>query len=267
MPETVLPPAQDRRAPTVSVVMPAHNSARFVEESVASVVAQTFGDWELIVVDDASADDTPAILARLAAADQRIRIERLEIQAGPGMARNHGMRLAAGRFLAFLDSDDLWTPDKLECQLEFMRQGDRAFTYTQYIKVGEDGQAGGAPIPMPPRSDYAATLKHCCMSTPTVMLDRERLGALEMPPLSRGEDHVLWLAALQRTPYAWLLPEPLVKVRVHAGSLSYNKLRKAAAQWRVYRETLGLGFWRALWCFAHYACHGLLKLRLPRPAG
>lgn len=251
-------------APQVSVVMPAYNSAAWIRDAVASVKAQTFEDWELIVVDDASDDDTPAVLRELAAGDARIHTVSLSNNQGAGEARNAGIAKARGRYLAFLDSDDRWLPEKLERQLRFMRDGDRAFTFTRYIKVNAQGERLGGAIEMPERTAYRDVLKHCCMATPTVMFDREQLNDIRMPALTHGEDHVLWLSMLKQTPYAYCLQEELTRVLIRPESLSGNKLHKARKQWGVYRQALGLPLPAALWYWMHYAFHGIVKYRRAR---
>ena len=246
---------------SVSVVMPAYNSAAWLRAAVASVAAQTFQDWELVIVDDGSSDATPELARELAAGDARIRALFEPANKGAGAARNAGIAAAHGRYLAFLDSDDVWSPDKLRRQLHFMREGDRAFTFTRYRKVDAQGRRLGGTIKMPDRVAYTDVLKHCCMSTPTVMLDRDRLKDIRMPELSHGEDHVLWLSMLEQTPHAHCLQEELTQVLVRPDSLSGDKLHKARMQWGVYRRTLGLPFFAALWYWLHYAFHGALKYR------
>lgn len=245
-------------------MMPAYNAECHIRASVLSAVNQSFGDWELIIVDDHSSDSTRDIVCRLSAADARIRLEASEHRLGAGEARNRGMQQASGRFLAFLDSDDCWLPDKLERQIGFMRTRDYAFTFTRYRKVGEDGETLGGEIRMPDRVSYADVLKHCCMATPTVMLDRKHVGDIRMPALSRGEDHVFWLSALKRVPYAYCLQDVLTNVLVRRGSLSSGKLRKACSQWNIYRRVLKLGLFPALWYWLHYITYGLIKYRHPR---
>lgn len=248
-------------APLVSVVMPAYNSAAWIRNAVESVVAQTCDDWELIIVDDASSDTTPDIIRELAAREPRIQPIFESTNKGAGETRNLGIEAARGRYLAFLDSDDSWLAHKLERQLQFMRENNYTFTFTRYGKVNARGEPLGRAIKMPDKTAYNDVLKHCCMSTPTVVLERSRFSAIRMPALSHGEDHVLWLSLLKQTPHAYCLQEELTRVLVRPASLSANKLRKACMQWGIYRRTLGLTFFASLWYWLHYAYHGAVKYR------
>jgi glycosyltransferase involved in cell wall biosynthesis len=243
--------------------MPARNSARHLEQAIESVVRQTHRDWELIVVDDGSTDATWSILERLAARDARIRTLRLPHSAGPARARNLAIQLAAGRFIAFLDSDDVWLPAKLERQLDVMQRTGAVLSFTAYRKIDSHGNLGHSVIEVPPTVTYAELLKTNVIACLTAVYDALALGKMVMPEV-RHEDYALWLAILRRTFGAAGTPvaginEALACYRVHDSSVSHNKLKAAGMQWAVYRQVERLSLRRSLYYFLHYAWHGLRK--------
>ena len=253
--------------PQISIVTPTYNARAWFEKTIDTVSAQTFTDWEWIVVDDASVDATPDLIRRLAARDTRVRPVFSKENQGAGATRNIGVAKVRTRYLAFLDCDDLWEANKLEHQLNFMRERGYAVTYTCCRKINPKGEALGrnnGEISVPNKVAYIDVLKHCCISTSAVMLDRNQLQEIRMPKLSHGEDHVLWLSLLKQTPYAYCLPMTLVCIVIRPSSLSANKLRKAYKQWGVYRHALGFPPYKALWYWLHYVYHGVVKYRRPR---
>ena len=255
-------PASPRpEPPLVSVVMPARNAVRFIEQAIGSVLAQSHACWELVVVDDASSDGTAELVARAARADTRIRLIRLERRVGPGPARNVALADLRGAFVAFLDSDDMWLPDKLERQLRFMREHGVAFCIHGYRMIDEHGQERGRAIAVPERVDYELLLRHTIIAPVTVLLDRERVGPLEMPDLPQHEDLVLWFTILKRGIVAHGMPDELARYRIVKTSASRDKLRSARRMWRVYRRIEGLSFHRAAWCYSHYAWNAWRKYR------
>lgn len=247
----------DRRL--VSVITPAHNAERFLETTVRSVQAQTYPHWEMWVVDDVSTDRTAAIAEKLAAADPRVRLLRLGANQGPAGARNAGMDAARGRFVAFLDADDLWLPEKLSRQVAFMERTGSPFTYTGYRMIDEDGRELGRPVQVPESIDYRGLLKNTTIGCLTVMLDRQSLGASRMPALRRHEDLALWYELLKRGLAARGLPEDLALYRVVRGSRSADKVRTAAHMWKVYRKVEKLSLLDSLWCYTHYAFRAARK--------
>src|SRR5262245_6047882 len=146
--------------PTVSVITPAHNAARFLDRTIASVRAQTFEDWEMCIVDDGSSDATPEIVEKLAREDARLRLIRRARAGGPAAARNEGMDRSRGSYVAFLDSDDLWRPEKLAIQLETLRRTGSTFSYTAYSLIDEEDRPLGRGISAPPRMTYPELLKN-----------------------------------------------------------------------------------------------------------
>ena len=248
--------------PQVSVVTPAFNAERFLEETIRSVQSQTFGDWELIVVDDGSTDATRDIVTRLAGADPRIRLVAGRGRGGPAAARNRGIEEARGRYLAFLDGDDLWLPHKLEHQIEFMRARDAVFSFTSYSMIDEGGHPVGGTVRAPARLDYRGLLRNTIIGCLTVVLDRETIPHPRMPEMPQHEDLSLWYEILRGGVTAHGLPEVLARYRIVRGSASRNKFRSALHMWKVYRERERLPLPAAAWCYAHYAWNPYWKNRV-----
>lgn len=245
--------------PLVSVVTPAYNAARFLERTIESVRAQTFPDWEMLIVDDGSTDATREIVQRAASHDARVRPLATPGRQGPGGARNRGIEEARGRFLAFVDADDLWLPEKLERQLAFMRDRRSAFSFTGYSIIDENDQPIGRPVRVPARLDYRGLLANTIIGCLTVMLDRETVDSPRMPDLPQHEDLSLWFDILRTGVIAHGMPEILARYRIVRGSASRNKLRSALHVWKLYRERERLSLPRAAWCYAHYAWNAYRK--------
>ncbi len=248
----------------VSVVMPAHDVAPYLEASVSSVLAQTHTQLEVIVVDDASSDATAAIAARLAARDARVRVIRFRTNVGAARARNAGIETALGRYIAFLDSDDLWLPDKTARQLQAFRETGAALCYTGYGTIDEEGRVRNAAMHVPERVTHAELLNSNVIPCSSAMYDTRRVGKRYMPDIRKRQDYGLWLALLKDAerrshPAAVGIDEPLMLYRVRAQSVSSNKLSAARYQWRIYRELERLSLWRSFYCFAHYAILGAIK--------
>lgn len=267
----------------VSIVMPAYKAERFIAEAVASVRAQTYPQWELLIVDDCSPDGTWAEAERLAALDSRIRCQRTPKNVGAAGARNLALDLSRGQYIAFLDADDRWSPDKLEKQLRYMRENNAAIVCSGYEKMDENGLCAGRQVIPPLRAGYSDLLRTCSMGCLTVVYDAARTGLQHFPELHSNprhlarrlgivgerlgsEDYACWLMLLGRQQGSSAVvhgqQEVLAAYRVVQGSLSGNKLRSAAFQWHVYRRVLGMGRLRSLWYMGSYAWHGYRKYRI-----
>jgi teichuronic acid biosynthesis glycosyltransferase TuaG len=245
-------------APVVSIVTPAYNAAAHIAETISSVIAQTFPDWEMLIVDDCSRDKTVEVIDRFASLDSRVRLIKQRENGGPAAARQRGLDAAQGRYIAFLDSDDVWLPSKLERQLEFMRRHDAALSYTAYRRVSQDGSVVGRLIDVPESLGYSDLLKNTAIATSTAMVDKEKTGPFSMTR-TYYDDFALWLQLLRRGHVAFGLREDLMRYRVMARSVSRNKGRSAYWVWRTYRDIEKLNPIRAAWCFGHYAWHALGK--------
>lgn len=248
-------------APDFSIIMPTFNSRLYVEQSIRSVQAQTLTNWELLISDDGSKDDSRQLLEALAQSDSRIKIVFNDVNNGAGAVRNEAMGRAVGEYVAFLDSDDLWMPNKLEEQKKFMDNG-LDFSFAPYEVVNEAGQPTGIKVDCgaPLRVTYLDMLKkRATMGCLTVAVRRTALKNHRMPPIRQGQDYALWLRLLHGVPFASRMDMVLAQYRNVPGSISSNKVRKAARQWQIYREIEKLPMCKSLWYFANYAKNALLR--------
>lgn len=243
----------------VSVIMPSYNSGAFIAEAIHSVQQQTYLNWELLITDDASDDNTVEIANTFAAQDSRIRLFRLDENSGVAIARNHSIRQAKGRFFAFLDSDDCWHPEKLEKQLAFMRQQQCAFSFTAYQLMNSNGEISHRTISVPPEINHKQYLKNTIIGCLTVMLDKEKIGEFTFPNLRIRQDMALWLTILRNGTNAYGLNEVLAYYRLNPHSISANKINAAKTVWKVYRELEQLSLGRSLYNFIGYAFKAVKK--------
>ena len=234
----------------VSVVMPAYNCARWLYESVESVRAQTYTDWELLLVDDGSTDDTSIIAAELAHGDGRIRLFHTAGRQGPAAARNLALDNATGEYVAFLDADDFWLPEKLERQLLFMHENNAAFSCTAYRRVSAaTGETLGFVCPFP-KADYKKVLYYANpVGNSTAMYRREGLTDLRVPAIRKRNDFALWLSLLKRVDFAWGLAECLGGYRVRVDSVSADKWALLRYQWQLYRNVEKLNLYQCAQAF------------------
>ena len=241
----------------VSIITPAYNSARYLPDTIYSVQNQTFQNWELIVVDDASKDETCKVVENLMTNDSRIILLRQNENMGPSFARQQGIKIARGRFIAFLDSDDLWDEKKLTLQLRFMLENSYAFTCTAYEQIDEDGESRGHVLVPPEKADYDRVLLDCPIGNSTVMYDTQILGKCYGPDLKNREDYALWLKILKQEKYVFGLPIVLTKYRIRRGSQSRNKLKLVRYHWVLYRKVEHLSLIKSAY---HILIWGLIKL-------
>jgi teichuronic acid biosynthesis glycosyltransferase TuaG len=243
----------------VSIVMPAYNSEPWLADAIESVLTQIFRAWELLIVADTSRDRTLEVARHRAAEDPRIRVIHVERHGGRANARNLGMNAARGRFLAFLDSDDRWLPEKLGEQTGFMNSNDIGFSFTGYRHFRADGYLGPV-VRVPQKIGYEALLKGNVIGNLTVMIDREKI---RIPPfvqrVTEHEDYRAWLDILRRGVIAYGLQRDLARYRVSLEQASASKGHQAACVWKLYREVEHLPLPKAAWCFAHYSYKGFSK--------
>ncbi|MFB7394922.1 glycosyltransferase family 2 protein [Streptomyces sp. NPDC056191] len=256
--------------PLVSVVMPVYNSAATLGASVRSVLSQTHSDLELLVTDDKSSDDSFDLLMEFARQDERVKPETAAVQSGAGRARNLAIERARGDYIAFLDSDDLWLPEKAERQIEFAAAGDAPLTFTSYYKM--DADYAGESVDFTPNGrvvrarehvDYRAMLVRDYIGALTAMYDRNVLGTRLMPEMRKRQDYALWLSIMRDGADARGLTEPLAVYRAHqAGSLSSNKLSLVPYNWELYRQHEGLSVPRATRALAGAVWQSLRNSRI-----
>lgn len=243
----------------VSIIMPNYNSERFVANSIKSVLAQTYVNWELLFVDDCSTDKSVEIAKSFN--DDRIKFFSTERNSGAAVARNKAIEAANGRWLAFLDSDDLWLPEKLEKQLSFMVGNDIAFSFTSYFFKRDDSQQGQF-LPKKTFYNYNMILKHCYVGCSTVIYDRGKLGRVFMNIQAvKREDFACWLAILRKGVNAYCFAEPLTLYTMHSNSVSSKKIKMVKYQWNVYRKIENLSFFKSVYYLMNWAIRGVLKYR------
>lgn len=242
----------------VSVIMPTYNCGKYIATALDSVISQTFTDWEVQIVDDCSTDNTVEVVRPYLKKYSNIYYFRLEKNSGPAVARTEAIKRATGKYIAFLDSDDIWKPEKLEKQITFMENNGVKFSATAYECMDENGNDMHTIFVPPKRTDYK---KMICLSNPignlTVMYDQEALGKFEIPPIRKRNDFALWLKILKKTEYCYGMEDVLGIYRVgRTGSVSSNKLKQAKYHWQLYHEIEEHSVFRSLF---ELGCWGIVK--------
>jgi teichuronic acid biosynthesis glycosyltransferase TuaG len=246
--------------PLVSIITPSWNVERLIGETIESVQAQTLGDWELLIADDCSTDNTATVIESYAAHDSRVKLIRQPRNGGPALARQAAIEQAQGRFIAFLDSDDLWLPAKLERQIAFAREHRAALSFTAFRRINEDGSITGRLITVPDSLTYDQLLKNTSIATLTALVDRDIAGNIAMK--NEGyDDFCLWLSILKPGHVGWGLNEDLARYRVRGVSVSSRPMRSAGWVWHIYRNVERLSLLKSAWCFAHWGARAWLKRR------
>ncbi len=208
----------------VSVIMPSYNTAEYISESIASVQEQTYTDWELIIVDDCSTDNTDEIVKPFLS-DKRIKYIKNEINSGAAVSRNLALREAKGKWIAFLDSDDLWLPMKLERQISFMKNNGYHFSYTNYIEMNEDSVPNGRRITGPQKITKHGMYNYCWPGCLTVMYDAETVGSVQIADIKKNNDYAMWLMICKKA-VCYLLDETLaIYRRNRTGSISSHSVK------------------------------------------
>lgn len=224
--------------PTVSIIMPCFNNELYLNDSISSVLNQTYTDWELLIVDDCSTDNTWQLLEQWAAKDERFKLLRTAQNSGSGVARNIGIEKAQGQYIAFLDSDDWWYPLKLETMLQFMTQRQCDFACSWYEYADSELKPYYAYRPHD-KQDFRYMVSGNDVGTPGVIYNAQNLGKVYMPNFRRGQDWGLWLRILQKTDYLYVCPKILFKYRLNTQSVTRNKRRMIEAVINIYENELG----------------------------
>ena len=243
----------------VSVITPSYNSKRFIGETIASVQLQSYTNWEMIIVDDCSTDGSAPYIESLIMHEKRIKLIVLTENMGAAMARNRALEAAKGRYIAFLDSDDRWHPDKLERQLVFMQKNRYAFTFTAYTPISEEGNITYPTIHVPNEIDYNGYCKNTIIGCLTVIIDRDRTGDFRMKNIRSSHDMALWLEIMKRGYHAYGLDEDLAQYRLVASSNTAQKFKAAKEVWQVYRKIEKLSLLKSGYFFMHYIYNALKK--------
>ena len=244
----------------VSIITPNYNTADFIGETIESVLAQTFDDWEMIIVDDASTDNSREIIQAYADKDKRIKPVFLKENGGQGKARNIATDLASGQYIAFLDSDDIWHPEKLEKHLHFMREKNAVFSYTAYGFIDEKGREILKPyrISKCPLT-YGDLLKKNDIGCLTAMYNAGRIGKFFMPDLRKKQDYAMWLSILKKGYMAYPYNEVLAWYRKRATSVTGNKKKLIFEHYKFLRKTEKLSLFNAVFYTFTWGWNGLKK--------
>lgn len=240
----------------VSIIVPVYNVEKFIVETMECVRAQSYDNWELLLVEDVSTDGTKEVIETYLHENQddRIHLVCQPENKGAAHARNRGLKEATGRFIAYLDADDLWEPEKLEKQLAFMEERQAAFAFTGYEFADEEGKGLGKIVQVPATINYKEALKNTTIFTTTVMFDTDKIekNMLNMP-IIKSEDTALWWKVLRNGYIAYGLNENLVKYRRAGKSLSSNKLEAVRRIWNLYRKAEGMSIFSSAYHFCFWA--------------
>ena len=245
----------------VSIVLPVYNCEKFLEETIKTIQNQTYTNWEALFVNDCSKDKSAEIIKEASTKDSRIKLINLKENSGAAIARNTGMEEAKGRYIAFLDSDDLWDNEKLEKQLKFIKEGNYAFTFTSYEFVTEDGTKTGKIVRVPNKINYKQALKNTTIFTSTVIFDAKTLGKelIKMPNVKRGQDSATWWKVLKQIDYAYGIDEVLSFYRRTNESLSANKIKALKRTWNLYRNVENLNVFYSFYNFSWYVFNAIKR--------
>ena len=256
--------------PLVSIITPAFNAEKYINDNILSVVSQTYCHWELIIVDDCSVDGTVQSVKKWQERDERIRLFCNRKNLGPGPSRNLAVEKSQGRFVAFLDSDDIWLPEKLQTQVNIMLDREAVMSFASYETIDEKGKLIGKVIKAPIELGYESLLRNTVIGCLTVMVDKLKYPCIKMPDIPCRQPLVLWLKILRETGPAVGIPQVLARYRVRSDSISSNKYVAAKQVWQVYRQYEKQGLLKSTMLFTCYALNsykrniGLKRQKLDR---
>lgn len=243
----------------VSVIMPAYNAERFINDAIKSVLSQTYSYWELLIVDDCSSDSSATIIKEYVEADNRIVYFKTEQPSGsPCIPRNLGIQNAKGRYIAFLDSDDVWLPHKLEEQLPLFDDEHTTIVFSNYEKMNEIGERNERHIKAPAFTDYKKLLRGNVIGCMTAVYDVSKIGKVYFENVNH-EDYVMWLSILKRGYIAQNTNTVTALYRIRSKSVSSNKLKVLTWQWNIYMNIEKKGYLKAAYYFCHYAYKAFMK--------
>ena len=244
----------------ISIITPMYNGEKYVSQTIETVLSQSFPHWEMLIVDDGSQDASPKIVSAYAQRDNRVRLIQ-QPNGGSASARNNALRQAKGRYICFLDADDLWDSNFLEEQLNFLKNHQAALVFSSFRRINAQGDPILKPFIVPTRVNYTDLLKTCSISCLTALFDRAKVGEVYFREELRSmrDDFVFWLSILKHIDYAYGNPTILASYRVFASSTTGNKRKVIKPQFNVYYKVEKLGLIRSLYYLAHWAINGYLK--------
>lgn len=246
----------------ISIITPMYNGEKYVSQTIESVISQTYPNWEMVIVDDGSKDNSPQIVESYSQKDRRIRLIR-QSNAGSAAARNNALRHANGRYICFLDADDLLDCQFLEKQLNFLKNKNAGIVYASYRRVNEENKEILKPFIVPDKVNYKGLLKTCSISCLTAMFDKEKTGEMFFNESlkSMRDDFVFWLSMLKKIDYAYGNKEVLASYRVFAASTTGNKKKVMKPQFMVYYKVEKLGLIKSTYYFINWAINGFFKYK------
>ena len=241
----------------VSIVIPVYNAKKYLKESIDSVINQTYKKWELILINDASTDNSKNIINNYLS-NKKIKLINLEKNSGVSIARNTGVLNSKGKYIAFLDSDDIWDPKKLQKQMELIKNKDANFTYTGVTYINEDGKNNSFIFEVPEKTCYKKLLKQNIIACSSVLIKKDFLLENKMPGDYMHEDYATWLSILKKEKNAYGINEPLLIYRISSNSKSGNKFRAFKMNWNTYRY-LKLNVFQSIYYMSYYVIRNLKK--------
>jgi glycosyltransferase involved in cell wall biosynthesis len=242
----------------VSIIIPVYNSENYIDITVQSIKNQTYKNWEAIFIDDCSKDNSSLIIKNYSIVDKRIKYFKLPENLGAAAARNFGLEKATGQFIAFLDDDDLWFPQKLESQINYMLVNNYHFTCTYYDKIDAQGNKLNVIVKNKPILNYSLLLKHNPGNS-TVMYNSYILGKTFIPNIRKRNDYLMWLKVIKKSSYLYTLPVILSSHRVRSNSLSSNKLNLLKYHWEVYRKHENLSLIKSIYLIMFYSAKTIIN--------
>lgn len=246
--------------PIVSIITPTYNSANFIMATIASVQQQTFRNWEMIIVDDCSVDETVNVVDEVRKTEKRIKLLRNNENVGQGITRNRAIEISQGRFIAFLDSDDLWHRDKLSRQIKALSNSDCAMSHTSFVYIDANGHTIKSPLIVSKKPvSYQDILLRTEIGCLTAMYDTLKVGKMYMPDLPRSQDYALWLSILREGHYSHPIQEPLAYYRIHENNISKDKWKKISYHWVVLRKYERLNIVKSFYYIGSWAINGLVR--------
>lgn len=239
----------------VSIITPSWNSEKYIRRTIKSVQNQTYSNWEMIIVDDCSSDKTVEIVEEISLMDSRVRLLRQNANSGAAKARNRSLSESSGRYVAYLDADDIWKPTKLEKQIEFMKAHNCGFSCTSYEVIDDEGNSLNKEVHMLPSVDYVGFLTNNLLQTVGIMVDTAIVDKkyLVMPDIRRRQDAATWLQVLKAGYKCYGIDEVLAEYRRAENSLSSNKVKAVKGVWHLYRDIEKLSLPFSCYCFVRYA--------------
>ena len=246
--------------PKVSIITANYNCENFVGQTIDSVLNQKFKDWEYIIADDGSTDNSISIIEKKFKGLQNVKLLKLKSNRGPAYARNQALNQAQGRYLSFIDSDDLWEPEFLDNMITFIEEKQITFAYSSYYRIAENGEKLDQ-YSVPDKVSYHDILKSCPICPLTAIYDSSIVGKLPVPDIPKREDYGLFISLLKKTKFAYALQKPMAHYRVREGSVSSNKISIARKQWDVYRRYEKISFLKSVYYFTHYMFLSFLKYK------